>query len=203
MEIKIYFNNKLITNSISEYKCSKKNAKLIKNSVDFLSSRDNIISEFEKFDLILIENITSKELLLALNGIFKPINAAGGVVRNDKGKILMIYRNNMWDLPKGKQEKGEKIELCAMREVEEECGITVDELGDKICDTYHIYYMFEKWIIKRTHWYNMVSLSSTSTTPQIEEGITEIRWIEREKIATYAAQTYPTIYNVLKAADLL
>ena len=32
--------------------------------------------------------------------------AAGGVVTNTKGKVLFIYRNDKWDLPKGKLEKG-------------------------------------------------------------------------------------------------
>lgn len=31
--------------------------------------------------------------------------AGGGKVFNDKGEILFIYRNDKWDLPKGKTEK--------------------------------------------------------------------------------------------------
>ena len=37
--------------------------------------------------------------------------------------MLFIYRFNKWDLPKGKLNKGEKKQDCAIREVEEECGI--------------------------------------------------------------------------------
>ena len=52
------------------------------------------------------------------------IEAAGGLVYNAKDQLLMIFRNGKWDLPKGKLEVGENIEQCAMREVEEECGIS-------------------------------------------------------------------------------
>ena len=49
------------------------------------------------------------------------IEAAGGLVYNIENQLLMIFRNNKWDLPKGKLEVGENIQECAIREVEEEC----------------------------------------------------------------------------------
>ena len=36
---------------------------------------------------------------------------------------LFILRNVVWDIPKGKLEKGETPELAAVREIEEECGL--------------------------------------------------------------------------------
>src|SRR5690606_11289672 len=36
--------------------------------------------------------------------------AGGGKVYNDKGEVLFIYRNDKWDLPKGKIEGVESIE---------------------------------------------------------------------------------------------
>ena len=51
------------------------------------------------------------------------VQAAGGLVRNKKGKMLFIFRKNKWDLPKGKVDKGETLENGAMREVEEETGV--------------------------------------------------------------------------------
>ncbi len=45
---------------------------------------------------------------------FKVIEAAGGIVQNEKKDILFIYRLGKWDLPKGKIEKGEKEEACAV-----------------------------------------------------------------------------------------
>ena len=56
------------------------------------------------------------------------IEAAGGLVVDDAAKVLMIFRNGRWDLPKGKLEPGERIEDCAVREVSEECGLRIEEL---------------------------------------------------------------------------
>ena len=50
--------------------------------------------------------------------------AGGGKVYNPKNEILFIFRNGKWDLPKGKAEAKETINLTALREVEEETGIT-------------------------------------------------------------------------------
>src|SRR5690348_4880805 len=51
------------------------------------------------------------------------MEAAGGVVFNDSGQILVIFRKKKWDLPKGKLDYGETPEDAALREVKEECGI--------------------------------------------------------------------------------
>src|SRR5262245_43144571 len=55
---------------------------------------------------------------------FHLIEAAGGIVQNDKKELLFIHRLGKWDLPKGKIEKKESPETCAVREVEEETGVT-------------------------------------------------------------------------------
>lgn len=36
---------------------------------------------------------------------FRIIEAAGGIVKNSKGELLFIFRNGLWDLPKGKIER--------------------------------------------------------------------------------------------------
>ena len=65
--------------------------------------------------------------------------AAGGVVTNKKGKVLFIYRNNKWDIPKGKLKKGESLEGAALREVEEETGVKGLKLENFLKTTYHIF----------------------------------------------------------------
>ena len=70
---------------------------------------------------------------------FKVIVAAGGLVLNDKKEILFIYRGSKWDLPKGRQEKGESIEETAIREVKEECGINKLKIDDKLIKTFHFF----------------------------------------------------------------
>lgn len=131
--------------------------------------------------------------------LFSLIEAGGGVVRSPQDEVLMIYRNGRWDLPKGKLETGESIRECALREVEEECGITGLELGDLIVHTYHIYELQGEWLLKCTAWFGMSHPAVGELTPQIEEGITEIRWVEQDHIASYLAQSYQTIRDVMAA----
>ena len=77
------------------------------------------------------------------------IGAAGGLVKNEAGEYLFIYRNDKWDLPKGKIEKAERVKDAAVREVEEECGIKVSKLEEKICKTYHVYIYKGEVVLKK------------------------------------------------------
>jgi len=101
------------------------------------------------------------------------ISAAGGLVVNPKKEILFIFRNGIWDLPKGWIEKGETIESTATREVEEECGVFNLKIIKPLAATYHIYYQ-EGMNLKKTYWFLMSSDSNKELVPQIEEGITEV-----------------------------
>src|SRR5690606_36319773 len=103
----------------------------------------------------LIEDISIKALKEGLGNSFDSIEAAGGVVSNPDGGVLMIYRRGKWDLPKGKRDDGETVEDCAMREVMEETGLPELQLGDKICETYHVYEQGGTELLKTTHWYRM------------------------------------------------
>jgi 8-oxo-dGTP pyrophosphatase MutT (NUDIX family) len=131
------------------------------------------------------------------------IEAAGGVVKNKDGKYLFIYRNDKWDLPKGKIEKGEKTKVAAVREVEEECGITVSKLGDKICKTYHVYISREEVVLKKTHWYKMKYNGNEKLKPQKEEGITDVRWFKKKDTDAIVANTFSSIMDVLAKLDLI
>lgn len=133
---------------------------------------------------------------------FKKIDAAGGVVQNTNNSILFIYRNDVWDLPKGKVEKDEPIELAAVREVEEECGIVAPKLGEKLITTYHTYATKKRNFIKRTHWYLMsydLQKSSSALTPQLEEGITKAIWAKEEEFKELLSNTYGSIVDVIDA----
>ena len=80
------------------------------------------------------------------------IEAGGGLVSDAGGRVLMIFRNGRWDLPKGKLEPGERIEECAVREVSEECALPLQELrrDDKIADTYHCYRIGDRLSTQRS-----------------------------------------------------
>ena len=131
------------------------------------------------------------------------IKAAGGLVKNSEGGYLFIFRNKRWDLPKGKLEKGEKMKETALREVEEECGVTIQTNNEKICRTYHIYEMGQKIVLKKTNWYDMTVKGVPKLVPQKEEGITKAEWLNKNDLPKVLENTYPLILDVLKAGDLL
>ena len=121
---------------------------------------------------------------MAASGQVTPIQAAGGILFRMKGgasEILLIRRNGVWDLPKGKLEEGESMEECAVREVEEEVGARSLEIVSHLCDTYHEYHEGSAHYGKTTYWYLMRPQSEDSllhTEPQQVEGITELKWVE-------------------------
>ena len=128
---------------------------------------------------------------------FKIIEAAGGIVQNEKKEILFIYRLGKWDLPKGKIEKGEKEEACALREVSEETGVKNLQLKKKVGETYHVYNEFGKHFLKISHWYHITCSSKQELMPQTEENITEIKWVKTMDIKEPVNHTYPSIKNIL------
>ncbi|MFY9242811.1 MAG: NUDIX domain-containing protein [Polaribacter sp.] len=122
----------------------------------------------------------------------KVVPAAGGLVLNPKKEVLFIYRNSIWDLPKGRIEKGESIENAAIREVEEECGIFNLSIIKKLPVTYHIYFDKENKL-KLTYWFLMSSDYGQKLIPQIEEGITEVAFKNDEEINTVLQNSYANI----------
>ena len=127
---------------------------------------------------------------------FKVIEAAGGIVKNMEDECLLIYRNDKWDLPKGKIDPGESPEQAAVREVQEECGFLNLELGTQVQNTYHIYEHKGKQVLKVTYWYLMYS-DQKSLTPQLEEGITHLDWKSASDMAAVFDNTYPNIEMLL------
>lgn len=134
----------------------------------------------------------------------KKIIAAGGLVTNPKNEILFIFRRGKWDLPKGKLDEGENIEKCAIREVEEETGISNIRLGTLLKKTYHEY--FDTWtkeeVLKETWWYSMKIENEQVLIPQIEEDIEKIEWVNPENLNQYLKNTFTTIVEVIDAFHL-
>lgn len=120
------------------------------------------------------------------------IPAAGGLVLNQRKEVLFIFRNGVWDLPKGWIEKGETTEIAAIREVEEECGISNLKLVKPLTTTHHIY--FHKGVkLKETHWFLMTSDDESKLTPQTEEGITKVKFKKESEIVEIFKNTYENI----------
>lgn len=126
------------------------------------------------------------------------VEAAGGVVENDRGEVVMIRRNGRWDLPKGHRESGESFALCAAREASEETGVEVIEVGRLLTTTLHAYNIYGRWELKLTAWYVMRS-TSMQLTPQQQEGIVEAEWVAPRRIRQRINRTFPTIKKVFSA----
>ncbi len=150
----------------------------------------------KKVDSITISSNNKKDLTRYIKIKFRVIRAAGGVV-DKEGKNLLIYRNGLWDLPKGKLEKDEDIRSCALREVEEETGVKV-VVKEKICHTWHTYTKNKKYILKKTYWYQMECLDDLQMRPQIEEGIDDVKWMSLSQVRASLHDSYRTIRVVMQ-----
>ena len=128
------------------------------------------------------------------------IQAAGGAVKNDKGEVLLIFRKGKWDLPKGKLEGNEPIELCADREVKEETGLEEIQLRKPLIKTYHTYKEKGTNILKETYWFLFDAPGDQKLEPQTEEQILKAEWVAPANLDRYTDNTYPLIIDVLQSA---
>ena len=145
--------------------------------------------------IILVDNIDHAKDIFFTH--FINIEAAGGIVQNEKKEILFIFRRGKWDLPKGKIENDETPEICAAREIEEETGVKNLILKHKIGETYHIYKENETMILKTSHWFYFISNEQQDTAAQTEEDISEVKWIHTRSIKEPMANTYQNIRDIL------
>ncbi|WP_323788209.1 NUDIX hydrolase [Psychroserpens sp.] len=154
-----------------------------------------VIKELNSTSLKGIHLIGKKEETLIKKFLKKLPNvvAGGGKVINDKGEILFIYRNDKWDLPKGKTEGKETIEETALREVEEETGVSGLSITKPIETTYHIFKRNGKHKIKVTYWFEMITSYSGSLSPQENEGITKVAWLNKEESTKALENSYANI----------
>jgi 8-oxo-dGTP pyrophosphatase MutT (NUDIX family) len=154
---------------------------------------------------------TDQELIIPIKNdadfwqIFKNhkfIVAAGGLVRSGS-RFLFIKRNDVWDIPKGKLDAGESPEIAAVREIEEECGLIAPIITDHLMQTYHTYHHKGKDVLKLTHWYLLEEGPQKSQLkPQLEEGITEINYLEPSEFSLVLENTYTSIKEVIEALKL-
>ena len=160
-----------------------------------------IIKDFENSNqyknLYLLDN-DIEYVFAEFSYLYSFIEASGGLVRNNEKKILFIFRNGKWDLPKGKVEEGENIIDCAVREVSEETGVNDIEIINELPCTYHIYYLDDKKVLKRTHWFEMISGSGMKLKPQLEENITLVKWLSYNEVVDALKNTYDSIEFLVK-----
>ncbi len=165
----------------------------------------NFVADFlnkEHLKMGVVYSHDLQESFDAFKSYFTIIEAAGGLVFNSRKEFLGIHRLGKNDLPKGKLEEGESAEAASVREVKEECGIDRITLHYRITNSYHIYFISDKPVLKQTHWFKM-STDSKSLTPQQEENITDVFWVDKAKREQFISNTYPSVKDVLEAAGLI
>ncbi len=130
---------------------------------------------------------------------FTQLEAAGGYVTDPRGRLLVFYRRNNWDMPKGKIDPGETPEQAALREVQEETGLKNLTLDSFLAHTWHTYTQKGERILKRTWWYRMRT-ADTDATPQTEEDIEEIQWVDPTTWLATKPVVYASIREVIQLA---
>jgi 8-oxo-dGTP pyrophosphatase MutT (NUDIX family) len=194
---KVYFNNRLICIG------SDNQPSFDGNSLKKISGAFKIREEWEKF--LYDENCKgiwmqgdAKGIWNKFKSMFVRVKAAGGLVKNQAGEYLLIYRKKKWDLPKGKLEKKETLEMAAMREVEEECGISELTIIEPLTKSYHIYEDEGWYMIKHSNWFTMTTTYTDKPVPQTEEGIEKAIWVKPDQLKNYMEDMYPSIRDVLE-----
>ena len=159
------------------------------------------IDSFEKTTKLASIHIYAKNLEKLRDDFFtlyQVVDAAGGIVMNKEGEILVIFRRGSWDIAKGKVDPGETIEDAAIREVMEETGIEGIKRKKLAGITYHTYLNKQKKrMLKRTYWYGMKA-AKQELTPQTEEDIEKAEWVlPNEFLATYQP-IFPNISEIVR-----
>lgn len=194
---KVFFNERIvfIEDSFKKSLIKGRDCCVFDNESDVSMMWTMFLTDERKRDLYIVHHNIEflKNIFFSL---FKIMAAAGGIVTNAQGALLCIYRWGRWDLPKGKVEKGESFEAAALREVEEECGITNLQIVSGPRVTYHIYESPKKegrYILKPTYWYCMYYNGTSEPTAQQSEDIEQALWLNGEALLYAKESTYASL----------
>ena len=173
--------------------------------VEFPDDFNTILDSFWDFNSIEGISVYCEKLdaiLDKLKSSFKIVKAAGGIVSDQKKRILVIKRNGFLDLPKGHFKENESPQQAAVREVAEECGISTHSISNvKAKMTYHMYEQNGEKILKETQWFEMTATSSETLVPQAEEGIEEAYWMSENEVKQKLDLFYPSLFDLLVGAS--
>jgi 8-oxo-dGTP pyrophosphatase MutT (NUDIX family) len=133
---------------------------------------------------------------------FTEVGAAGGLVRHISGKYLFIEKKGKLDLPKGHIEPGEEPEICALREVNEECGISGHSILKSLQPSYHTYSWEGISYLKKTNWFLMKYDGPMITEPQIDEGITKVEWLSPDELSKIKSSAWLSLMDLINGSVL-
>ena len=159
-------------------------------------TRAKVINFFQSCNSLTVLCDDCKAAFERFASEFEYVEAAGGVVADDAQNVLMIYRRERWDLPKGHIDAGEDALTAAVREIEEETGVSGLKFVTELCNTLHAYNVYGKWELKRTYWFGFETLQ-TVTQPQTEEDIQTAQWCSAVEVDENLKKSYPTIREVI------
>ena len=192
---RLFCNNRMLSaNNFCENLLSADN-KCVKNSEDLVSKIKNWLED-EASENLDLGDVDGENLAFAIKKLFRQAPAAGGVVIIDN-QFVAIERNGIPDLPKGHIEKGESPEVAALREVEEETGITDLEIIKEIPATWHCYILDNQWTIKKTNWYLMHTTSGMKSIPQTEEGISKVYLVDKNGLKDFEEKTFASLRTLV------
>lgn len=164
-----------------------------------------LITDFQEDKSILSFNVYGpdiKHIWRIFRIYFTEVEAAGGLVEHTSGKYLFIEKKGKWDLPKGHMEKGEAPEECALREVNEECGITGHSIVKTLYPSYHTYAWEGISYLKKTNWFLMRYNGPMVSIPQTNEGITKVEWLPPEEISKIKSGAWLSITDMINSSLL-
>ena len=187
-------NRKLLANNFCENLLSVDN-KEVKNSDEIVGKIKNWLED-ESVECLDLGDADAGNLAFAIKSIFRQAPAAGGVVVIDN-QFVAIERNGIPDLPKGHIEKGETPEMAAMREVEEETGISNLEIIENLPSTWHCYMLDNQWVMKKTSWFLMKTKSGMRNIPQTEEGVTKVYLVDKEGVTGFENKTFASLKTLV------
>lgn len=159
----------------------------------------NLLQKFDNSNILYALSPDPERTLEEFCASMANVQAAGGLVENAAGEILMMRRRGWWDLPKGHVEEGETHEQAALREVTEETGLQQVRIIRPLGTTQHFYNNRGRWEMKRTWWYSMRYDGGSAPVPQTEEDITEVRWLKGAELWRAVSSSYGTIREVFDA----
>jgi 8-oxo-dGTP pyrophosphatase MutT (NUDIX family) len=156
-----------------------------------------------KIEKAILYHPDERLIMKTLKAKIPVVKAGGGLVFNKKGEVLFIFRNGKWDLPKGGTEKNETMEETAMREVEEETGVSGLSIAKKIQKTYHVFKRNGVYKLKQTYWFEMQSTFEGTLEGQTEEGIEKVEWIHPDRIPQLLENSYENIKLLFEKEKLI